>query len=67
MEQQAENLPRLQASRAGYRAHLTQTIKKATSILHKESLTDTDIVSLARITEQLFQKKSKLQELMKKS
>ena len=66
MENQAETLPRLQASRAGYRAHLTQTNKKATSILQKEPLTDMDIVSLTRIIEQLVQKKSKLQELDKK-
>ena len=66
MEKQAETLPQLQASRAGYRAHLTQTTKKATSILQKESLTDIDIVSLKRIIEQLLQKKSKLQELGEK-
>ena len=66
MEKQAETLPRLQASRAGYRAHLTQTNKKATSILQKESFTDMDIVSLKRIIEQLVQKKSKLQELDEK-
>ena len=66
MEKQAETLPRLQTSRAGYRAHLTQTTKKATSILQKESLKDIDIVSLKRIIEQLLQKKSKLQELDEK-
>ena len=59
-------LVRLQASRAGYRAHLTQTTRKATSILLKESLKDIDIVSLKRIIEQLLQKKSKLQELDEK-
>jgi hypothetical protein len=50
----AENVPKLQASRAGYRAHLTQTIKKATNIATKEDpLTDSDITSLKRIVNQL--------------
>ena len=66
MEKQAETLPQLQTSRAGYRVHLTQTNKKATSILQKESLTDMDIASLKRIIEQLLQKKLKLQELDEK-
>jgi hypothetical protein len=43
----AENLPKRQASQAGYWAHLTQTIKKATNIATKEDpLTDSDITSL---------------------
>ncbi|CAB4001733.1 Hypothetical predicted protein, partial [Paramuricea clavata] len=59
----AENLPKLQASRAGYRAHLTQTIKKATNIATKEDpLTDSDITSLKRIVDQLARKRSILEE-----
>ena len=61
----AENLAKFQASRAGYRAHLTQTIKKATNITTKESdsLTNSDIASLKSIIEQLTRKRSILQEL----
>ena len=62
----AENLAKFVASRAGYRAHLTQTFKKASSIIQKESLTDSDIVSLNRIKEQLARKKTILQELDQK-
>ena len=63
----AENLPKLQASRAGYRAHLTQTIKKATNIATKEDpLTDSDITSLKRIVDQLARKRSILEELDEK-
>ena len=62
----AENLAKFVASRAGYRAHLTQTFKKASSIIQKESLTDSDIASLNRIKEQLARKKSILQELDQK-
>jgi hypothetical protein len=63
----AENVPKLQASRAGYRAHLTQTIKKATNIATKEDpLTDSDITSLKRIVNQLARKRSILEELDEK-
>ena len=62
----AENLAKFVASRAGYRAHLTQTFKKASSIIQKESLTDSDIASLNRIKEQLARKKTILQELDQK-
>ncbi|XP_028403790.1 uncharacterized protein LOC114541524, partial [Dendronephthya gigantea] len=63
----AENLQKLQASRAGYRAHLTQTIKKAANILTKEdSLTDSDITSIKRIIDQLTRKRSILEELDEK-
>jgi hypothetical protein len=63
----AENLAKFQASRTGYRAHLTQTIKKATSITTKEdSLTDSDITSLKRIFEQLSRKRSILEDLDEK-
>ena len=59
-----ENLAKLQASRSGYRAHLTQTLKKATNITTKDdSLTDSDIASLKRIIEQLTRKRSILVEL----
>ena len=66
MEKQAETLPRLNASRDGYRAHLTQTIRKASTILQKESLTDVDIVSLTQINERLLRKKLKLLEIDEK-
>ena len=36
---------------------LTQTLKKGSSIIQKESLTDSDIASLNRIKEQLARKK----------
>ncbi|CAB3996988.1 Hypothetical predicted protein [Paramuricea clavata] len=63
----AENLQELQASRAGYQAHLTQTIKKATNIATKEDpLTDSDITSLKRIVDQLARKRSILEELDEK-
>ena len=62
----AENLAKFVASRAGYRAHLTQTFKKASSIIQKESLTDSDIASLNLIKEQLARKKTILQELDQK-
>lgn len=60
----AENLAKLQASRSGYRAHLTQTITKAANITTKEdSLTDSDITSLKGIIVQLTRKRSILEEL----
>ncbi|CAB4003919.1 Hypothetical predicted protein [Paramuricea clavata] len=63
----AKNLPKRQASGAGYRAHLTQTIKKATNIATKEDpLTDSDITSLKRIVDQLARKRSILEELDEK-
>ncbi|CAB3997224.1 Hypothetical predicted protein [Paramuricea clavata] len=63
----AENLPKLQASRAAYRAHLTQTIKKVTNIATKEDpLMDSDITSLKRIVDQLARKRSILEELDEK-
>jgi hypothetical protein len=66
----AENLGKLQVSRAGYRAHLTQTIKKATNIATKEdSLTDSDFTSLKGIindVNELARKRSILEELDEK-
>ena len=62
----AENFAKYVPSRAGYRAHLTQTFKKASSIIQKESLTDSDIASLNRIKEQLARKKTILQKLDQK-
>ena len=59
----AENLPKLQASRAGYRVHLTQTRKKGPTILAKETPSELDFVSLNNILEQLVRKKSILKEL----
>ena len=62
----AENLAKLQASRAGYRAHLTQTRKKALQIMAKETPSELDLVSLNNILEQLARKKSILKELDQK-
>ena len=62
----AENLAKLQASRAGYRAHLTQTRKKAPAIMAKETPSELDFVSLNNILEQLGRKKSILKELDQK-
>ena len=59
----AETLAKLQASRAGYRAHLTQTRKKAPQIMAKETPSEPDLVSLNNILEQLARKKSILKEL----
>ena len=61
-----ENLPKLQASRAGYRAHFTQTFKKATTLMAKETQTEIDIVSLNNILEQLARKKAILKGLDEK-
>ena len=62
----AENLAKLQASRAGFRAHLTQTRKKVPSIMAKETRRKLDFVSLNNILEQLARKKSILKELDQK-
>lgn len=62
----AEILAKLQASRAGYRAHLTQTRKKAPTIMAKEKPSELDFVSLNNILEQLARKKSILKELDEK-
>jgi len=62
----AENLAKLQESRAGYRAHLMQTRKKALTIMAKEMRSELDFVSLNNILEQLARKKSILKELDKK-
>ena len=61
-----ENIPKLQASRAGYRAHLTQTLKKAATHMAKEMQTEIDIVSLKNILEQLARKKEILKGLDEK-
>ena len=62
----AENPTKLQASRSGYRAHLTQTRKKALTIMAKETPSELDFVSLNNILEQLARKKSILKELDQK-
>ena len=62
----AENLAKLQESRAGYQAHLMQTRKKALTIMAKEMPSKLDFVSLNNILEQLARKKSILKELDKK-
>ena len=46
----AENLAKLQASRVDYRAHLTQTRKKAPQIMAKEMPSELDFVSLEKHT-----------------
>ena len=62
----AENLTKLQASPAGYRAHLMQTRKKVPTITAKETLSELEFVSLNNILEQLARKKSILKELDQK-
>ena len=53
----AENLPKHRASRAGFRAHLTQILQKAGTLMAKETPTEADLVSLKTILEQLARKK----------
>ena len=62
----AETLPKLTSSRAGYRAHLTKTLKKAKDLMEKEAPTEMDVVSLNSIIEQLTRKKSILTGLDEK-
>lgn len=62
----AESLQKLQASRAGYRADLTQTLKKSTKIMAKETPSEIDLVSLKNIVEQLARKKTILTGLDEK-
>ena len=62
----AETLPKLTSSRAGYRAHLTQTLNKAKDLMKKEAPTEMDVVSLNSIIEQLTRKKSILTGLDEK-
>lgn len=62
----AENLPKLQASWGGYRSHFTQTLQKADALLTKESPTESDLVSMTNILEQLSRKKNILSDLDKK-
>ena len=52
----------LQGSRAGYRAHLTKTLKKAAELMAKETPNEMEIVSANNILEQLMRKKTKLKE-----
>ena len=58
-----ENLPKHRASRAGYRAHLTQILEKAGTLMAKETPTEVDLVSLKNILEQLARKKDKIKDL----
>ena len=62
----AETLPKLTSSRAGYRAHLTKTLKKAKDLMEKEAPTKMDVASLNSIVEQLTRKKSILTGLDEK-
>ena len=59
----AENLSKLNSSRAGYRSHLTKTLNKAKNIMEKGPPTELDVVSLTNIVEQLVRKKAILTEL----
>lgn len=61
-----DNLPKHRASRAGYRAHLTQILQKAPTLMAKETPTEEDIVSLNNILEQLARKKEKIKGLDEK-
>ena len=58
----AENLSKLNSFRAGYRAHLTKTLKRAKN-MEKGTPTELDVVSLTNIVEQLVRKKTILTEL----
>ena len=58
-----ENLPKHRASRARYRAHLTQILEKAGTLMAKETPTEVDLVSLKNILEQLAPKKDKIKDL----
>ncbi|KAJ7324076.1 hypothetical protein OS493_030250 [Desmophyllum pertusum] len=63
----AESLQKLQASRAGYRADLTQTLKKSTKIMAKETPSEIDLVSLKNIVEQLARKKTHFNRARRKN
>ena len=59
-----EGLTRLQASRRGYRAHITKTFGRITEITDSaEPTTPTQLISLRTALEQLQQKKVKLEEV----
>ena len=59
-----EGLTRLQASRRGYRAHITKTFGRITEITDSaEPTTPAQLISLRTALEQLQQKKVKLEEV----
>ena len=59
-----EGLPRLQASRRGYRAHVTKTFGRITEITQStEPVTPAQMISLRTALEQLRQKKVTLEEI----
>ena len=59
-----EGLARLQASRRGYRAHVTKTFGRITEITDStEPITPAQMISLRTALEQLQQKKVKLEEV----
>ena len=58
-----EGLPRLQASRRGYRAHVTKTFGRITEITQStEPITPTQMILLRTVLEQLQQRKVTLEE-----
>ena len=55
------DIQRLKGSRAGYRAHVTRTFKKADDVMNTgEPLTPPQIAKLTSIMEQLTQKRDTL-------
>ena len=59
-----EGLPRLQASRRGYRAHVTKTFGRITEITQStEPVTSAQMISLRTTLEQLQLKKVTLEEI----
>ena len=55
---------RLQASRRGYRAHVTKTFARITEIMNStDAITPAQMISLRTALEQLQQKKVKLEEV----
>ena len=59
-----DNIQRLKGSRAGYRAHVTRTFKKADDIMNTGgTLTPSQIAKLTSIMEQLTQKRDTLKQL----
>ena len=59
-----DNIQRLKGSRAGYRAHVTRTFKKADDIMNTgDPLSPPQIAKLSSIMEQLTQKRETLKQL----
>ena len=58
-----ESLPKHRASRAGFRAHLTKLLEKASTLMDKEMPSEVELVSLKNILEQLARKKDIFKDL----